>query len=222
MPPGLREGLQQAAAMVRPRGTVILKSTVHEKVPIDTAPLIVNEITLVGSRCGRFEPALRLLSGGALHVEEMIAEQFPIGRSHTRVRAGRAKGRTQSPARLTSAPGPGNGAPCPWNGTCNFPSRERHDMPTWAIIVLIAVIAVVCVAAWYFLRQQRSRRLRAHFGPEYDRLVHESHDRHRGGTGTGAPRTSRPPTGYPQPAPARARALCGSLARGPGALCRRP
>lgn len=75
---GSAQGFQDAAAMVRPRGTVILKSTVHEKVPIDTAPLIVNEITLVGSRCGPFEPALRLLSGGALHVEEMIAEQFPL------------------------------------------------------------------------------------------------------------------------------------------------
>jgi alcohol dehydrogenase len=75
---GSAEGYQQAAAMVRPRGTVILKSTVHKKVPIDTAPLIVNEVTLVGSRCGPFEPALRLLSGGALHVEEMIAERFPL------------------------------------------------------------------------------------------------------------------------------------------------
>jgi alcohol dehydrogenase len=42
--------------MVRPRGTVILKSTQHGLVGVDTAPVIVNEITLVGSRCGRFEP----------------------------------------------------------------------------------------------------------------------------------------------------------------------
>jgi alcohol dehydrogenase len=39
--------------MTRPRGTVILKSTVHGTVPVDTAPIIVNELTLVGSRCGR-------------------------------------------------------------------------------------------------------------------------------------------------------------------------
>ncbi len=44
--------------MTRPRGTVIMKSTVHGLVAMDTAPVIVNEITLVGSRCGRFEPAL--------------------------------------------------------------------------------------------------------------------------------------------------------------------
>jgi alcohol dehydrogenase len=59
--------------MVRPRGTVILKSTVHGTVGIDAAPIIVNEITLVGSRCGRMEAALPLLERGAIPVEEMIS-----------------------------------------------------------------------------------------------------------------------------------------------------
>src|SRR6185436_15742612 len=58
---GNPEGLRAAAAMVKPRGTVILKSTVHGTVGIDSAPIIVNEITLVGSRCGRFEASLPLL-----------------------------------------------------------------------------------------------------------------------------------------------------------------
>jgi alcohol dehydrogenase len=58
---GSQAGLHAAVRMVEPRGTIILKSTVHGEVPLDTAPVIVNEITLVGSRCGRFEPALRLL-----------------------------------------------------------------------------------------------------------------------------------------------------------------
>ena len=75
---GSAEGLRQAVAMTRPRGTIILKSTVHGTVGIDMAPVIVNEITLVGSRCGRFEPALALLAGGALRVEEMIAARFPL------------------------------------------------------------------------------------------------------------------------------------------------
>ena len=75
---GSAEGLRQAVAMTRPRGTIILKSTVHGTVGIDMAPVIVNEITLVGSRCGRFEPALVLLAGGALRVEEMIAARFPL------------------------------------------------------------------------------------------------------------------------------------------------
>ena len=59
---GSSEGLRAAVSMCVPRGTVIMKSTVHGLVSIDTAPAIVNEITLVGSRCGRFEAALPLLS----------------------------------------------------------------------------------------------------------------------------------------------------------------
>jgi alcohol dehydrogenase len=47
-------------------------------VPVDTAPLIVNEITLVGSRCGRFEPALELLRLGVVDVTSMIAEIMPL------------------------------------------------------------------------------------------------------------------------------------------------
>lgn len=75
---GSAEGLRAAATMVRPRGTVILKSTVHGMVAVDTAPLIVNEITLVGSRCGRFEAALPLLERAAIPVESMIAASYPL------------------------------------------------------------------------------------------------------------------------------------------------
>ena len=70
---GSPEGLRQAVQMVKPRGTVILKSTLHGLVGVDTAPVIVNEITLIGSRCGRFEPAIDLLSRGLINVQDMIA-----------------------------------------------------------------------------------------------------------------------------------------------------
>jgi alcohol dehydrogenase len=43
---------------------------------MDTAPIIVNEITLVGSRCGRFEPALNLLHTRAINVADMISDEF--------------------------------------------------------------------------------------------------------------------------------------------------
>ena len=76
---GSAEGLRQAVSMVRPRGTVIMKSTVHEEVKIDMAPVIVNEITLVGSRCGRFDPALELLSAGRVDVGGMVSAEFPLG-----------------------------------------------------------------------------------------------------------------------------------------------
>jgi alcohol dehydrogenase len=75
---GNPEGLRTAAAMARPRGTVILKSTVHGAVALDTAPIIVNEITLIGSRCGRFEAALPLLSDERIRLEEMISDRFPL------------------------------------------------------------------------------------------------------------------------------------------------
>jgi alcohol dehydrogenase len=78
---GSSEGLRAAVAMCVPRGTVIMKSTVHGLVSIDTAPAIVNEITLVGSRCGRFEAALPLLSAGKIQVAAMISEEFPLDRA---------------------------------------------------------------------------------------------------------------------------------------------
>ena len=78
---GSSAGLKAAVSMCVPRGTVIMKSTVHGLVSIDTAPAIVNEITLVGSRCGRFEAALPLLAAGKVKVGNMISEEFPLDRA---------------------------------------------------------------------------------------------------------------------------------------------
>ena len=78
---GSSEGLRHAVRMARPRGTVVMKSTVHGLVEIDSAPVIVNEITLVGSRCGRFEPAIELLRLGAINVADMISERLPLHRA---------------------------------------------------------------------------------------------------------------------------------------------
>ena len=75
---GSRKGLMDAVRMTRPRGTVIMKSTVHGLVGIDTAPVIVNETTLVGSRCGRFEPAIDLIRNGTINVADMISERMPL------------------------------------------------------------------------------------------------------------------------------------------------
>jgi alcohol dehydrogenase len=69
--------------MTRPRGTVVLKSTVHGEVSLDTAPVIVNEITLVGSRCGRFAPAIELLRERKVDVSSMIARRFPLSEART-------------------------------------------------------------------------------------------------------------------------------------------
>jgi alcohol dehydrogenase len=75
---GSQAGMHAAIRMVEPRGTIILKSTVHGEISLDTAPVIVNEITLVGSRCGRFEPALELLQLGVIDVSSMISERMPL------------------------------------------------------------------------------------------------------------------------------------------------
>ena len=78
---GSSEGLQSAIAMTVPRGTVIMKSTVHGLVSIDTAVPIVNEITLVGSRCGRMESAIPLLASGKVRVDGMISERYSLDRA---------------------------------------------------------------------------------------------------------------------------------------------
>lgn len=89
---GSADGLRAAIVMVRPRGTVIMKSTVHGMVPIDTAPAIVNEVTLVGSRCGRFGPAIRLLAAGKINVADMIDERFPLANAPAAFERAAAKG----------------------------------------------------------------------------------------------------------------------------------
>ncbi len=78
---GSPAGLRAAVSMVEPRGTVILKSTLHGEVPVDTAPVIVNEITLIGSRCGRFEPALELLERGVIDVKSLISDRLPLSQA---------------------------------------------------------------------------------------------------------------------------------------------
>jgi len=84
---GSREGLSEAIRMTRPRGTVIVKSTVHGAVKLDTAAVVVNEITLIGSRCGRFEPALELIASGRLRLREMITAEYPLAEAPRAFRA---------------------------------------------------------------------------------------------------------------------------------------
>ncbi len=75
---GNPEALKRAVIMTRPRGTLILKSTIHGLVSVDTAPIIVDELTLVGSRCGRFEASLPLLAHPRIHLDEMIAARYRL------------------------------------------------------------------------------------------------------------------------------------------------
>jgi threonine dehydrogenase-like Zn-dependent dehydrogenase len=89
---GSPAGLARAVEMTRPRGTIIIKSTVRDPVAIDMARVAVNEITLVGSRCGRFEPALDLLRRGAVRVDGMISARFPLAEAPQAFAAAAGKG----------------------------------------------------------------------------------------------------------------------------------
>jgi 2-desacetyl-2-hydroxyethyl bacteriochlorophyllide A dehydrogenase len=89
---GSPTGLNSAIAMCEPRGTVVMKSTVHGLVRLDTAPAIVNEITLIGSRCGRFEPALRLLQSGKVRVDPLISEEFSLDQARRAFQRAATKG----------------------------------------------------------------------------------------------------------------------------------
>lgn len=80
-------GLPRALELVRPRGTVVMKSTFHGLARFDAAPLVVNEVTIVGSRCGRFAPALDLLARGAVDVKALISGEFPLERALAALRA---------------------------------------------------------------------------------------------------------------------------------------
>lgn len=75
---GSHEGMPRALELVRPRGTVVWKSTHHGPASFDAAPLVVNEITVIGSRCGRFEPALELLRRRRVDVRSLLAAEFPL------------------------------------------------------------------------------------------------------------------------------------------------
>lgn len=71
-------GFDTARRALRPRGTLVLKSTYAGKLSLDASALVVDEITLIGSRCGRFAPALELLSQGKINVEPLIQARFPL------------------------------------------------------------------------------------------------------------------------------------------------
>jgi 2-desacetyl-2-hydroxyethyl bacteriochlorophyllide A dehydrogenase len=71
-------GLRLALDAVRPGGTIVLKSTYKGPTEVDFSPVVVNELRLVGSRCGPFEPALQLLESGAVDPLPLIAKRFPL------------------------------------------------------------------------------------------------------------------------------------------------
>jgi alcohol dehydrogenase len=75
---GRAEGFETAMQMVRPRGTIVLKSTVAAGAPLNLAPLVVDEISVIGSRCGPFREAIRALSEGQVDVASLIHRRMNL------------------------------------------------------------------------------------------------------------------------------------------------
>jgi len=76
---GSENGLETALDLVRPRGTIILKSTVAAKRKVDLSGIVVDEITLVGSRCGPFAPAIAALASRRVPVKGLLSAVYPLG-----------------------------------------------------------------------------------------------------------------------------------------------
>ncbi len=70
---GRPEGLRRSLEIVKARGTVVMKSTFHGEAPLASWPIVVDEVTLLGSRCGPFDRALELLASGAVSVKPLVS-----------------------------------------------------------------------------------------------------------------------------------------------------
>lgn len=75
---GSADGFALAAQLVRARGRIVLKSTFHGGQQVALTPLVVREVTLIGSRCGPFDAALRVLTRGLVDVESLISDVLPL------------------------------------------------------------------------------------------------------------------------------------------------
>lgn len=89
---GSESGFLTALDLVRPRGKIVLKSTFQGAPSWPASRIVVDEITIVGSRCGRLSDALRLLENGAVRVEGLIDDEFTLSQGIEAMRRAAAKG----------------------------------------------------------------------------------------------------------------------------------
>jgi len=75
---GNKTGMQMAMDIVQPKGFIVLKSTFHGETPLEMWRVVVDEISIIGSRCGKFAPALEILKEGKIKVRELISEIFSL------------------------------------------------------------------------------------------------------------------------------------------------
>jgi threonine dehydrogenase-like Zn-dependent dehydrogenase len=89
---GSPSGLTLAQQIAEPRGTLVLKSTFHGAAPVETWPIVVKEITVVGSRCGPFAKALALLRNGKVDPTPLITRIFPLSEAQTAIHFAQKRG----------------------------------------------------------------------------------------------------------------------------------
>ncbi len=89
---GSPSGLTFAQQLTEPRGTLVLKSTFHGAAPVQTWPIVVKEITVVGSRCGPFAKAIVLLRSGKVDPTPLITRTFPLAEAARAIQVAQKKG----------------------------------------------------------------------------------------------------------------------------------
>jgi threonine dehydrogenase-like Zn-dependent dehydrogenase len=83
---GSPSGLALAQHLTEPRGTIVLKSTFHGATPVEMWPIVVKEITVLGSRCGPFAKAIELLRSGRVDPRPLISRTFPLRDAESAIR----------------------------------------------------------------------------------------------------------------------------------------
>jgi 2-desacetyl-2-hydroxyethyl bacteriochlorophyllide A dehydrogenase len=89
---GSSTGLEDALKLVRPRGTLVLKTTTANPSPVNLAPMVINEIRVVGSRCGDLSRAIEALRRGQVDPTKLIEARYPLARADEALAHARTKG----------------------------------------------------------------------------------------------------------------------------------
>jgi threonine dehydrogenase-like Zn-dependent dehydrogenase len=89
---GSPTGLALAQQITEPRGTLVLKSTFHGATPVETWPIVVKELTVIGSRCGPFPKALRLLRDAKINPRPLITRTFSLAEAPAAMAYAQEKG----------------------------------------------------------------------------------------------------------------------------------
>jgi threonine dehydrogenase-like Zn-dependent dehydrogenase len=89
---GSPSGLALAQHVTEPRGTLVLKSTFHGAAPVETWPIVVKEITVVGSRCGPFAKAIALLRSGKIDPKPLITRTFSLAEAEKAIQVAQQSG----------------------------------------------------------------------------------------------------------------------------------